>query len=75
MLLFKFPFAIVLNVSATQMELDSGEKAHTHITRSYLQRGTFVQSTLVDIYAKGGNVESVRQVFYRMLIFPIEIFM
>ncbi|XP_059076414.1 pentatricopeptide repeat-containing protein At4g37170-like [Cryptomeria japonica] len=62
----QFTFASLLSACAMQSALELGKQAHGHIIRSELDESSFVESALVDMYAKCGNVERAWKVFKKM---------
>eukprot|EP01018_Ginkgo_biloba_P013167 Gb_21056 [translate_table: standard] len=62
----QFTFASVLPVCAKLAALEQGIKIHEEIIRNGLQSDVFVESALVDMYAKCGNTERARNVFDKM---------
>jgi pentatricopeptide repeat protein len=61
---FTFPF--VLNACAGLSALREGKKIHSHIVRSGLEGDIFVETGLIDVYAKHGSIVDARQVFDEM---------
>jgi pentatricopeptide repeat protein len=59
-------FVAVLNVSASVAALEEGRCAHHQIIQSCLESDVFVGSSLVDMYAKCGNIEDAWRVFNKM---------
>eukprot|EP01018_Ginkgo_biloba_P034627 Gb_37255 [translate_table: standard] len=60
-------FAIVLPVCANLADLEQGKKVHEEIIKSEFQSDVYVESALVDMYAKCGSIENARHVFDKML--------
>eukprot|EP01018_Ginkgo_biloba_P001826 Gb_02379 [translate_table: standard] len=56
-------FASVLAASANLAGLEQGKEIHGEIIRSGFQSDAFVETALVDMYAKCGTIENARQVF------------
>eukprot|EP01018_Ginkgo_biloba_P040409 Gb_21270 [translate_table: standard] len=56
-------FASVLPACATLAALEQGKEIHEEIIRSGFQVDIFVESALVDMYAKCGSIENARYVF------------
>eukprot|EP01018_Ginkgo_biloba_P041292 Gb_07260 [translate_table: standard] len=56
-------FASVLPVCANLAALEQGKEIHEDIIRSGFQLDVFVESALVDMYAKCGSIENARDVF------------
>eukprot|EP01018_Ginkgo_biloba_P000317 Gb_38242 [translate_table: standard] len=61
-----FTFASVLPACANLAALEQGIEIHEEIIRSGLQSDVFVESALVDMYAKCGSIEKARVVFDKM---------
>eukprot|EP01018_Ginkgo_biloba_P025873 Gb_41753 [translate_table: standard] len=59
-------FVSVLPACASLAAVEQGMKIHEHIIRSGFQSDIFVQSALVDMYAKCGSIEKARHVFDKM---------
>eukprot|EP01018_Ginkgo_biloba_P002433 Gb_04612 [translate_table: standard] len=59
-------FASVLPACANLGALDQGMEIHEEIIRSGFQSDVFVESALVDMYAKCGSLEKARDLFDRM---------
>eukprot|EP01018_Ginkgo_biloba_P003193 Gb_13221 [translate_table: standard] len=63
----QFTFASVLPACANLAALEEGVEIHKCIIKSGFQSNVFVQSALVDMYAKCGNLKKARNVFDKML--------
>eukprot|EP01018_Ginkgo_biloba_P010117 Gb_21745 [translate_table: standard] len=61
---FTFPF--VLKACAGLSALQEGKEIHYHIVRNGFDSDVFIEASLIDMYAKCGNIESARQVFDKM---------
>jgi pentatricopeptide repeat protein len=61
-----FIFASVLPACSNMAALEHGMEVHEEIIRQGFHSDVFVQSGLVDMYAKCGNLEDARQVFDKM---------
>eukprot|EP01018_Ginkgo_biloba_P013169 Gb_21054 [translate_table: standard] len=59
-------FASVLRACANMADLEHGIKVHEEISRSGLQSDVFVESALVDMYAKCGSLGKARNIFDKM---------
>eukprot|EP01018_Ginkgo_biloba_P037025 Gb_10985 [translate_table: standard] len=59
-------FASVLTVCANSAALKQGMEIHEEIFRGGFQSNVFVQSALVDMYAKCGRIEKALEVFDKM---------
>ncbi|XP_057841515.2 pentatricopeptide repeat-containing protein DOT4, chloroplastic [Cryptomeria japonica] len=59
-------FASILPVCANLAALEQGVEIHEEIIKSGLQCDVFVESSLVDMYAKCGNIEKARDLFDKM---------
>eukprot|EP01018_Ginkgo_biloba_P003260 Gb_27377 [translate_table: standard] len=59
-------FAGVLPACANMAALEQGMEIHENIIRSGFQSDVFVESAVLDMYAKCGSVEKARHVFDRM---------
>eukprot|EP01018_Ginkgo_biloba_P013193 Gb_32457 [translate_table: standard] len=59
-------FASVLSACTNLAAHEQGLEIHEEIIRSGLQYDVFVESALVDMYAKCGNIEEARNVFDNM---------
>eukprot|EP01018_Ginkgo_biloba_P002746 Gb_11039 [translate_table: standard] len=62
----KKTFASVLPACANVAALEQGLEIHEDIIRSGFQSDVFVESALVDMYAKCGNIEKARDLFDKM---------
>eukprot|EP01018_Ginkgo_biloba_P002732 Gb_33135 [translate_table: standard] len=60
-------FASVLPACAHLTALEQGMEIHAELFKSGLQSDVFVESALVDMYAKCGSVEKARNVFDKMI--------
>jgi len=58
--------ASVLPACANWTHLQHGKEIHQYIIRSGYEPNVFVESALVDMYAKCGNIDEARYVFERM---------
>eukprot|EP01018_Ginkgo_biloba_P036740 Gb_04648 [translate_table: standard] len=61
-----FTFASVLPACANLADLEQGMKIHEDIIRGGFQSDEFVQSALVDMYAKCGSIQKAHDVFFKM---------
>eukprot|EP01018_Ginkgo_biloba_P002829 Gb_14728 [translate_table: standard] len=59
-------FASVIPACAKLAALEQGMEIHDDITRSGFQSDVFVESALVDMYAKCGSIEKARDLFDKM---------
>eukprot|EP01018_Ginkgo_biloba_P014274 Gb_03222 [translate_table: standard] len=59
-------FASVLPACADMAALEQGMEIHEEIIRSGFQQDVFVESSLVDMYAKCGSMEKARDLFDKM---------
>eukprot|EP01018_Ginkgo_biloba_P019471 Gb_05259 [translate_table: standard] len=59
-------FASVLPACANLAALEHGKEMHEGIIKSGFQSDVFVESALVDMYAKCGSIEDARKVFDKM---------
>lgn len=55
-------FSIVLKACCELRDIDEGRKVHCHIVKA-MSRDSFVLTSLVDVYAKCGEMESAQDVF------------
>eukprot|EP01018_Ginkgo_biloba_P002598 Gb_38504 [translate_table: standard] len=62
----QFTFASVLPACANLAALEQGMEIHGEIIRSGFQSDVFVESALVDMYAKCGRIEKARSLFDEM---------
>eukprot|EP01018_Ginkgo_biloba_P012919 Gb_21940 [translate_table: standard] len=62
----KFTLASVLPACAKLEALEQGMKIHEEIIRGRVETDVFVESALVDMYAKCGSMEQARDVFDKM---------
>eukprot|EP01018_Ginkgo_biloba_P012858 Gb_31162 [translate_table: standard] len=62
----RFTFASVLPACANLASLEQGMKIHEEIITSAFQSDVFVESALVDMYAKCGSIEKARDLFDKM---------
>ncbi len=61
-------FVVVLNACASLQALEEGSRIHEEIIQSSCKSDAFVISSLVDVYAKCGNMENACKVFDKMLL-------
>jgi pentatricopeptide repeat protein len=61
-------FVVVLNACASLQALEEGSHIHEQIIQSSCKSDAFVIGSLVDIYAKCGNMENACKVFDKMLL-------
>eukprot|EP01018_Ginkgo_biloba_P013180 Gb_21047 [translate_table: standard] len=59
-------FASILPACGDSADLEQGVKIHEEITRSGFESDDFVESALIDMYAKCGNIDKARHVFDKM---------
>ncbi|CAN5976781.1 unnamed protein product [Sphagnum jensenii] len=59
-------FVGVLNACASLMALEKGRQVHQQIRQCHFESNVFVASSLVDMYAKCGNIDDASYVFKRM---------
>eukprot|EP01018_Ginkgo_biloba_P026797 Gb_37510 [translate_table: standard] len=59
-------FASVLPACANLAALEQGMEIHDEIIRNGFQSDVFLESALVDMYAKCGNIEKARELFENM---------
>eukprot|EP01018_Ginkgo_biloba_P002764 Gb_31266 [translate_table: standard] len=62
----RFTFASVLPACASLASLEHGMKIHEDVIRNGFQCNVFVESALIDMYAKCGSIEKARDVFDKM---------
>ncbi|KAG9439752.1 hypothetical protein H6P81_019917 [Aristolochia fimbriata] len=62
----KYTFISVVRSCTSLLRLDQGKQAHAYIIKSGLGKDSFVGTTLVDLYAKCGDLDSACQVFARL---------
>eukprot|EP01018_Ginkgo_biloba_P007726 Gb_41233 [translate_table: standard] len=62
----QFTFASVLPACANLEALEQGMEIHKNIIRLGFESDVFVESALVDMYAKCGNIQKARHVFDKM---------
>lgn len=60
----KFTFVCVLKACAGSKNLDQGRLIHMYAIQGGLELDAFMESTLVDLYSKGGHKHDARYVFY-----------
>eukprot|EP01018_Ginkgo_biloba_P028984 Gb_03512 [translate_table: standard] len=60
-------FASVLGACASMAALEEGKQVHARIRKTGFESDVFLESTLVDVYAKCGSLEDARQVFDKMI--------
>jgi pentatricopeptide repeat protein len=61
-----FTFPCVFKACAALGDLQQGRENHGYVIRSGFEFDVFVRSSLVDMYAKCGNLEDAHQVFDKM---------
>jgi len=59
-------FTSVLPACAILGDVEQGMEIHEEITRSGFQSDVFVESALVDMYAKCGRIKKARDIFEKM---------
>eukprot|EP01018_Ginkgo_biloba_P008646 Gb_28780 [translate_table: standard] len=62
----QFTFSSVLRACASLADLERGRQVHSYINKTVFGSDVFVDSALVDMYAKCGCMENARQVFDKM---------
>eukprot|EP01018_Ginkgo_biloba_P034753 Gb_24825 [translate_table: standard] len=62
----KVTLAILISACATLAILESGKQVHAHVVKTGFELNIFVRSSIVDMYAKCGTIESACQVFNGM---------
>jgi pentatricopeptide repeat protein len=60
-------FVGVLNACASTVALEEGMSVHQQIIQSGWDSDVYVGSSLVDMYAKCGNIEDALRVFNKLL--------
>jgi pentatricopeptide repeat protein len=61
-------FVVVLNACASLQALEEGSRIYEEIIQSSCKSDAFVIGSLVDVYAKCGNMENACKVFDKMLL-------
>lgn len=56
-------FTIVLNACASIVNIEQGKLVHGHYVQSGLKSDSYIENTMVDMYAKCGNLEDARKIF------------
>ncbi|KAL6007083.1 hypothetical protein ACLOJK_032579 [Asimina triloba] len=59
-------FSTVLRACASLASLEKGKNLHGKIVKQGIQYEVFMGTALTDMYAKSGDIESSKKVFYRM---------
>ncbi len=62
----KFTFIQVVNACAQLQALNDGMHVHEQISQNGCESDVFVGNSLVDMYAKCGNIEDAWRVFSKM---------
>lgn len=62
----EFTFAVMLNSAAGLSALRHGDLLHAHIEKSGFKEHLIVGNALINMYAKGGNIEAANKVFSDM---------
>ncbi len=63
----KFTFVPVLNACASLQALEEGRRVHLQIMERGFDSIPYVSNSLIDMYAKCGNIEDAWKVFDKML--------
>ncbi|KAJ7532326.1 hypothetical protein O6H91_14G083400 [Diphasiastrum complanatum] len=61
-----FTFVSILKACSNKAALGQGKLIHTHSVSRELESNIFIRNALVDMYAKGGDLDEARQVFDRI---------
>jgi pentatricopeptide repeat protein len=64
-------FMGVLNACASVVSLEEGRYAHEQILKTGCESNVFVQSSLIDMYAKCGSMEDAGRVFNKMVLHDV----
>ncbi len=64
-------FMGVLNACASVVSLEEGRYAHEQILKTGCESNVFVQSSLIDMYAKCGSMEDAWRVFNKMVLHDV----
>eukprot|EP00253_Pinus_taeda_P017920 PITA_17920 len=64
--LHQFTYARILSVSSSLPAFEEGKQLHSHIIQTGFDSNMFVESSLVDMYAKFGSLQYARQVLDKM---------
>eukprot|EP01018_Ginkgo_biloba_P029526 Gb_22656 [translate_table: standard] len=62
----QFIFSSVLSACASISALEPAKGIHKHIIQTGFESNVFIGSALVDMYAKGGNIEDARNLFDKL---------
>ncbi|GAV70582.1 PPR domain-containing protein/PPR_2 domain-containing protein/DYW_deaminase domain-containing protein [Cephalotus follicularis] len=62
-----YTYSAVFNACATIGSLEQGKWVHAHLIKSGTKLVAFVGNTLLHMYAKSGNIEDAKKVFYRLI--------
>lgn len=62
----KYTFSTVLRACAKVAVIEAGAQVHACIVKSDFHKNVYVESALVDMYAKCGSIEAARQAFDKM---------
>eukprot|EP01018_Ginkgo_biloba_P035644 Gb_29805 [translate_table: standard] len=62
-----FTFGSLLRACASIASMKQGKKIHAHLIKSRFESNVFVDSAVVDMYAKCGSIEDARRVFDKIL--------
>eukprot|EP01018_Ginkgo_biloba_P018940 Gb_33111 [translate_table: standard] len=62
----RFTFSSILSACGSLAVVEQGKQVHSEIIRTGFDSNVFVESALVDMYAKCGSIEEARQVFDKM---------
>ncbi|KAL4181190.1 hypothetical protein AMTRI_Chr12g235970 [Amborella trichopoda] len=62
-----YTFSSLLKAFSMELLVREGEAAHGHVLKLQLGDDSFVQSSLIDMYARFGKLEAARQLFDQML--------
>ncbi|PKA52025.1 Pentatricopeptide repeat-containing protein [Apostasia shenzhenica] len=62
-----FTYASALDTCSNLATVGLGKQIHAHIIKKELNKDVFISSTLVDMYAKSGNMQDSQLMFEKML--------
>ncbi|KAM0942604.1 putative tetratricopeptide-like helical domain superfamily, DYW domain-containing protein [Dioscorea sansibarensis] len=63
-----FTYATILDACANLVTIELGRQIHVQIIKDELQSDVFISSSLVDMYAKCGNMQDSRLMFEKMAV-------
>ncbi|OVA06125.1 Pentatricopeptide repeat [Macleaya cordata] len=63
----QFPFATLLSIAATLLDLEMGRQVHAQVVRTSAESEVEVKNSMIDMYAKCGSLKEAKMIFGNQL--------